>query len=193
MNFSALRFWGLMILGIGLLGSCKDRRAESLNKSTEPLRAGLGYDWGAKKKDIVSSMLKREGVRADPSFQKTFITPEIHFRGGSYYGLRAASWSFAYSDSLGLYYVQLIFEGNEKLSEAFAGIDTAICREYGMTSTLTESTGRMRYQFSDGNEITLSIIKPVNRPPTISLDFSNQQLLDSAIALQEKLKVKSEK
>jgi hypothetical protein len=186
---------GLLLVGIAFaIGatSCKEEpKKEASLTVTQSLptvlnRDSLAFKWGTKKTEIVNTLLKREGIRTDPAFPKTFVTPEIHFRGGMFFGRRVDSWSFAYSDSLGLYYAQVVFTGDEKISEVFQSLDAELCKQYNAASIYTPQTGRITYTFTDQNEMTLSYFKLKLKPPTVVMDFTNQTLLDSAIALAEK-------
>jgi|YNPMSStandDraft_2_1061718.scaffolds.fasta_scaffold00812_2 hypothetical protein len=195
---------GLMVLLLlhAALG-CKQRNVEVIISSKQELPGAFGgelfFKWGTRKTELVRAMLSRENIRTDSQHEKTFVTPELHFKGGSLYGMRVASWAFAFGDSvradsvnsIGLYFAQVIFEGSEKIDENFKELDNLICTQYGLQSALTESTGKVTYRFLDGDEIILAIIKIGKKPPTISLEYLNQKRLDEGVALAEKLKARA--
>lgn len=180
--------------------ACKPRNIEMAQETGKELPGAFGgelfFKWGTRKTAIVQTMLARENVRTDSQHEKTFVTPELHFKGGSLYGMRVASWAFAFGDSvradslnsIGLYFVQVIFEGNEKTDEQFKRLDSLICAQYDLKSILTESTGRMVYRFLNGDEIVLALVKIGKKPPTILLEYLNQKRLDEGVALAEKQK-----
>ncbi len=182
------------------LAACKPRNIEMAQETGKELPGAFGgelfFKWGTRKTAIVQTMLAREHVRTDSQHEKTFVTPELHFKGGSLYGMRVASWAFAFGDSvradsihsIGLYFAQVVFEGSEKTDEQFARLDSLICAQYNLESILTESTGKMIYRFLNGDEIVLALVKIGKKPPTILLEYLNQKRLDEGVALAEKQK-----
>lgn len=180
--------------------ACKSRNVEGALKTEQELPGAFGgelfFKWGTRKTEIVQTMLARENVRTDSQHEKTFVTPELHFKGGSLYGLRVASWAFAFGDSvradsassIGLYFAQVVFEGSEKTDEQFKRLDSLICAQYNLNSVITESTGKITYRFQNGDEILLALVKIGKKPPTISLEYLNQKRLDEGVALAEKQK-----
>ncbi len=179
---------------------CKQRNVQVVISSEQELPGAFGgelfFKWGTRKTEIVRAMLSRENLRTDSQHEKTFVTPELHFKGGSLYGMRVASWAFAFGDSvradsansIGLYFAQVIFEGSEKTDDNFKRLDSLICAQHGLQSAITESTGKVTYRFLNGDEIALSIVKIGKKPPTISLEYLNQKRLDEGVALAEKMK-----
>ncbi len=191
----------LMLAALSQLAlACKSRNVEVALRTEQELPGAFGgelfFKWGARKTEIVQTMLARENVRTDSQHEKTFVTPELHFKGGSLYGLRVASWAFAFGDSvradsassIGLYFAQVIFEGSEKTDEQFKRLDSLICAQYNLNSVITESTGKITYRFQNGDEILLALVKIGKKPPTISLEYLNQKRLDEGVALAEKQK-----
>ncbi len=189
----------LMVL-LDALAACKSRKVEITYETGKELPGAFGgelfFKWGTRKTAIVQTMLAQENVRTDSQHQKTFVTPELHFKGGSLYGMRVASWAFAFGDSvradsvnsIGLYFAQVIFEGNEKIDEQFTRLDSLICAQYALESKLTRSTGKIVYRFLNGDEIVLALVKIGKKPPTILLEYLNQKRLDEGVALAEKQK-----
>ncbi len=180
--------------------ACKPRHVEVIQETGKELPGAFGgelfFKWGTRKTEIVQTMLARENIRTDSQHEKTFVTPELHFKGGSLYGMRVATWAFAFGDSvradslnsIGLYFAQVVFEGNEKTNEQFQRLDSLICAQYALESKLTESTGKILYRFLNGDEILLALVKIGKKPPTISLEYLNQKRLDEGVALAEKQK-----
>lgn len=180
------------------LAACKTRNVEIVQDTKKELPGAFGgelfFKWGTRKTAIVQTMLARENIRTDSQHEKTFVTPELHFKGGSLYGMRVATWAFAFGDSvradsinsIGLYFAQVIFEGNEKTDEQFKRLDSLICAQYALESMITESTGKIVYRFLNGDEILLALVKIGKKPPTISLEYLNQKRLDEGLALMEK-------
>ncbi len=180
--------------------ACKPRNVEVIQETGKELPGAFGgelfFKWGTRKTEIVQTMLARENIRTDSQHEKTFVTPELHFKGGSLYGMRVAAWAFAFGDSvradsinsIGLYFAQVIFEGNEKTDMQFKRLDSLICAQYALESKMTESTGKILYRFLDGDEILLALVKIGKKPPTISLEYLNQKRLDEGVALAEKQK-----
>lgn len=180
------------------LFACKPRNLEITQEADRDLPGAFGgelfFKWGTRKTAIVQTMLARDNIRTDSHHEKTFVTPELHFKGGTLYDLRVASWAFAFGDSvradslnsIGLYFAQVVFEGSEKTDEQFKYLDSLICAQHSLTSTLTESTGKIVYRFQNGDEILLALVKIGKKPPTISLEYLNQKRLDESIALTEK-------
>lgn len=197
--------WARLALALTMLlcvlAACsKSRNAEIIHETGKERLGAFGGDlffkWGTRKTAIVQTMLARENVRADSQHEKTFVTPELHFKGGSLYGMRVATWAFAFGDSvradslnsIGLYFAQVVFEGNEKTDEQFKRLDSLICAQYALESKLTESTGKIVYRFQNGDEILLALVKIGKKPPTILLEYLNQKRLDEGVALAEKRK-----
>ncbi len=190
----------VLLLLVQATFGCKQRNVQVSISSEKELPGAFGgelfFKWGTRKTEIVRAMLSRENLRTDSQHEKTFVTPELHFKGGSLYGMRVASWAFAFGDSvradsansIGLYFAQVIFEGSEKTDDNFKRLDSLICAQYGLQSTITESTGKVTYRFLNGDEIVLSIVKIGKKPPTISLEYLNQKRLDEGVALAEKMK-----
>lgn len=179
------------------LVSCQSRKTVGENQAQVELmgcfKGDLFFEWGTRKTKLVQTMLSRPDLRADSEHEKMFVTPEIHFKGGMLYGLRVSSWAFAFGDSvradsvksIGLYFAQVFFDGNERTNEHFVRLDSLICAQYQMTSTLEKSTGKMTYHFPNQNQITLALVKIGKKPPTISLEYLNQQKLDEGISKSE--------
>ncbi len=188
----------LLLLQVGL--GCKQRNVQVVISSKQELSGAFGgelfFKWGTRKTELVRAMLSRENLRTDSQHEKTFVTPELHFKGGTLYGMRVASWAFAFGDSvradsvnsIGLYFAQVILEGSEKTDDNFKRLDSLICAQYGLQSAITEFTGKVTYRFLNGDEIVLSIVKLGKKPPTISLEYLNQKRLDEGVALAEKMK-----
>ncbi len=191
---------GFVLLWLFVAFGCKQRNMQVVISSEKELPGAFGgelfFKWGTRKTEIVRAMLLRENVRTDLQHEKTFVTPELHFKGGSLYGMRVASWAFAFGDSvradslnsIGLYFAQVIFEGNEKIDNHFKQLDSLICAQHGLQSAITESTGKVTYRFLNGDEIVLSIVKIGKKPPTIALEYLNLQRLNEGLAWAEKLK-----
>jgi hypothetical protein len=190
--------YAILTLSLALcLAACQSRKSIGETRATLELTGCFGgdifFEWGARKTKLVQTMLSRPDVRADSEHEKKFVTPELHFKGGTLFGLRVSDWAFAFGDSvradsvhsIGLYFAQVIFDGNEKTNENFARLDSLICAAYQMTSTLEASTGKMTYHFPNRNEITLSLVKIGKKPPTISLEYLNNEKLEQGIAKME--------
>ncbi len=190
----------VLFLLVQAIFGCKQRNVQVVVSSEKELPGAFGgelfFKWGTRKTELVRTMLSRENLRTDSQHEKVFVTPELHFKGGSLYGMRVDSWAFAFGDSvrvdsansIGLYFAQVIFEGSEKTDDNFKRLDSLICAQYGLQSAITESTGKVTYRFLDGDEIVLSIVKLGKKPPTISLEYLNQKRLDEGVALAEKMK-----
>jgi hypothetical protein len=190
----------MLIMLLHALSACKPRRVEMTQETGKELPGAFGgelfFKWGTRKTEIVQTMLARENIRTDSQHEKTFVTPELHFKGGTLYGMRVATWAFAFGDSvradslnsIGLYFAQVVFEGNEKTDEQFKRLDSLICAQYALESMITESTGKIVYRFLNGDEILLALVKIGKKPPTISLEYLNQKRLEEGIALAEKQK-----